>query len=90
MASLIRIKDAKRGNLLFFSNPPQVRGRHHMTIKVSADEGMSWPRKWHALIDERFSACSCLTTVDEDKIGLLYEGPSELYFVRIPIKDLIP
>ena len=89
MASLIRIEHKKHGNLLFFSNPPQPGGRHHMTIKVSDDEGMTWPEKWHTLIDERFTAYSCMTQIDDDYIGLLYEGPGELYFVRVPITELL-
>ena len=89
MASLIRVEHEERGDLLFFSNPPQGRGRHHMTIKVSDDEGATWPEKWHTLIDERFTAYSCMTLVGEDKVGLLYEGPGELYFVRVPIAELL-
>ena len=89
MASLIRVEHKKHGDLLFFANPPQRSGRHHMTIKVSDDEGMTWPEKWHTLIDERFTAYSCMTLVGEDHIGLFYEGPGEIYFVRVPIAELL-
>lgn len=88
-ASLLRIEHKKHGPLLFFANPPQARGRSNMTIKVSADEGMTWPEKWHTLVDERSTAYSCLTRVGEDHIGLLYEGPRELYFVRYSIEELM-
>jgi len=60
-----------------------------MTIKVSDDEGMSWPEKWHTLVDEGASMYSCMTLVGDDHIGLLYEVPGELNFVRLPIADLI-
>ena len=48
MASLIRI-----GDRLYFSNPNTTRGRYNTTIKVSEDEGMTWPEKWHTLYDAR-------------------------------------
>jgi sialidase-1 len=89
MASLIRVENENYGPLLFFSNPNQTRGRARMTIKVSNDEGLTWPEKWHALIDEETSMYSCMTLVGEDKIGLFYEGPGEIYFVRVPIDELM-
>ncbi len=89
MASLIRVESDKHGPLLFFSNPPQRSGRHHMSIKVSNDEGVSWPEKWHTLVDERTSAYSCMTRVDEGHVGLLYEAPGELYFVRYSMEELM-
>ncbi len=89
MASLIRVEQPKHGSVLFFSNPPQARGRHHMTIKASRDEGNTWPKRYHTLIDERFSAYSCMTRVGEDKVGLLYEGVRGLFFVRVPIAELL-
>ena len=89
MASLIRVEHAKHGDLLFFSNPAQTRGRQRMTIKVSDDEGMSWPENWHTLIDEGPSMYSCMTLVGDDHIGLFYEAPREIYFVRVPIAELV-
>ncbi len=88
-ASILRVEHKKHGPLLFFANPPQVRGRHHMTIKVSDDEGVTWPDKRHTLIDERTTAYSCLTRVDEEHIGLVYEAPREFYFVRYSIGELM-
>jgi sialidase-1 len=88
-ASILRIEHKNHGPLIFFANPPQTRGRSNMTIKVSNDEGMTWPEKWHTLVDERSTAYSCLTRVDEDHIGLIYEGPRELYFVRYSIEELM-
>jgi sialidase-1 len=89
MASLIRVESGKHGPLLFFSNPPQRSGRNHMTIKVSNDEGKTWPEKWHTLVDERSTAYSCMTAVGPDKIGLVYEAPGELYFIRHTIEELL-
>jgi sialidase-1 len=89
MASLIRVDTRKHGPLLIFSNPAQSRGRANMTIKISNDEGMTWPSKWHTLVDSRFAAYSCMTQVGDDKIGLLYERPGELHFVRYTIDQLM-
>lgn len=89
MASLIRVEHKTHGPLLFFSNPNQTRGRANMTIKASNDEGMTWPEKWHTLIDEGASMYSCMTLVGDDKIGLFYEGSGEIYFVRVPFSDLL-
>jgi len=89
MASLIRVETKAYGPLLFFSNPPQANGRRNMTIKVSDDEGLTWPEKWHTLVDERFTAYSCMTPVGENHTGLVYEAPGELYFVRYSIEELL-
>jgi sialidase-1 len=89
-ADLLRVVHPLHGPLLFFSNPNTTRGRHHFTIKVSNDEGMSWPEKWHTLYDERTGGgYSTLTQIDDQHIGLLYEGPGELYFLRFSINELL-
>ncbi|MCL4109428.1 UNVERIFIED_CONTAM: hypothetical protein GTU68_043656 [Idotea baltica] len=89
MASLIRVETKKHGPLLFFSNPNQSKGRARMSIKVSEDEGLTWPEKWHTLVDAGPSAYSCLSAIGDDKIGLLYETPGELVFVRYSIEELL-
>ena len=84
MASLIRIEDR-----LYFSNPNTTRGRYNTTIKVSEDEGMTWPEKWHTLYDARLgNGYSSLAPVGDEKIGVLYEGVTELYFIRFPLNEL--
>ena len=60
-----------------------------MTLKVSNDEGMTWPEKWHTLVDDRTTAYSCLTPIGDDHIGLIYEAPGELFFVRYLIDELL-
>ncbi len=89
-ADLLRVEHATHGPLLFFSNPDTTRGRRNFTIKVSNDEGKTWPEKWHTLYDHRpGSGYSTLTRIDADHIGVLYEGRGELYFLRFAIDDLI-
>ena len=90
MASLIRLQHANLGQLLLFSNPATTKGRFNMTLKASDDEGATWPKKWHTLYDSRPGAgYSCLTQIDKDYVGVLYEGVRELYFLRFPIEELI-
>ena len=89
-ADILRVVHPKHGPLLFFSNPNTTRRRSNFTIKVSDDEGMTWPEKWHTLYDERpGSGYSTLTQIGEDHIGVLYEGSGELYFLRFSIDELL-
>jgi sialidase-1 len=61
-----------------------------MTIKASLDLGQSWLHFNQLLIDERISyGYSCLTKIDNNTIGILYEGVRDLYFVKIPVSDII-
>jgi len=90
MASLLALDVPTVGRRLFFSNPATTKGRHTMTIKVSADEGLTWPEEWHTLYDRRKGlGYSCLAPVDDGHVGVLYEGLAELYFVRFPIAELV-
>jgi len=85
MASLLRI-----GDRLIFSNPNTQDGRYNMTIKVSEDDGMTWPEKWHTLYDSRsLNGYSCLAPIGEDKVGVLYEGRTEIFFLRFPLEELV-
>lgn len=84
MASLLRI-----GGQLYFSNPASRSGRYDMTIQISEDEGMTWPEKWHTLYDSRLlNGYSCLAPIGEDHIGVLYEGRTELFFLRFSLAEL--
>jgi len=59
------------GNLLLFCNPAVPKGRNHLTVRLSEDEGKTWP---HArLVCEGSSAYSSLASLPDGEIGLLYE-----------------
>ncbi len=92
MASFIKARvkvNGKMKEVLFFSNPNSSTDRKDLTIKVSLDLGEHWEDS-SLLIDERGSfGYSALTKIDDETLGLLYEGVRDLYFVRIPVKDLI-
>ena len=78
------------GDRLIFSNPNTRRGRYNMSIKISEDEGTTWPLQNHTLYDSRNgSGYSCLAPVGEDHVGVLYEGPAELYYLKFSLKELV-
>lgn len=93
-ASLIHVaaKDNSTGkDLLLFSNPNTTNKRHHITIKASLDGGKSWPSDQQLLLDEENGwGYSCLTMIDKDTIGILYESSvAEMTFQAIPLKDVV-
>ncbi|YCM44411.1 sialidase family protein [Verrucomicrobiaceae bacterium 227] len=84
MASLLRM-----GDRLIFSNPNTRSGRYDLAIKISEDDGMTWPEKWHTVYDARMgNGYSCLAPIGEDHVGVLYEGATELFFLRFPLDEL--
>jgi len=76
---------------LLFSNPDSLNGRNHITIKASPDNGETWPKQFRLLLDEHGSAgYSCMSMIDEDTVGILYEGSqSHMTFQRIPLSDIL-
>jgi sialidase-1 len=94
MASLHKHVYHKNGiekSVLLFSNPNTKTGRHHMTLKVSLDDGNTWPEKYWMLLDEGKSrGYSCITSIDENTIGILYEGSqSDLVFQKIKLNEIL-
>ncbi len=93
MASLINTKVKTNGStkdVLFFSNPNTASGRFNITIKASLDLGETWQPSNQLLIDSRNCyGYSSMTKIDENTIGILYEGTKDLYFVRVPVSEII-
>ena len=75
--------------MLLFSNPDSKSSRDHLTIKASFDEGITWPEQM--LLDELKSwGYSCITSVDEQHIGILYESSqADMVFQKIAISELL-
>lgn len=91
MASLLRVSAENRTARLFFSNPASTRARDMMTLKMSEDEGVTWPEKFHTLYDVRGGfGYSCLAPVDDGHLGVLYEGSGGLFFLRIAMPEHAP
>jgi sialidase-1 len=89
-ASLISTKLKIKGKLrdaLVFSNPNDAKDRKNITIKVSLDNGLSWPKDLQILVhtDESYGYSS-LVAIDQNTIGILYEGVKDLYFAKISYK----
>lgn len=76
-ASFIRYTLAKKAgkNRLLFANPADTV-RDRMTVRLSYDEGKTWPVA--RLLDEDFSEYSSLAVLRDGTIGLLYtRGPGK-------------
>ena len=92
MASLIAAEietDGTARQVLFFSNPDSKVSRTNMTIKASTDGGLTWPEEFHTELNEAGGyGYSCMTMTDENTVGIVYEGVKELYFQKVPVKDI--
>jgi len=77
--------------ILFFVNPDATDGRHHMTIKASMDGGLTWPLENQLLLDElRGNGYPSLTVIDEEHLGIVYEGSqADLVFEKIAIREIL-
>ncbi len=93
MASIIKARVSVKGKLqdvLFLSNASSQTARKDITIKASLDLGETWLPANELMLDERLSyGYSALTKIDDETIGILYEGEKDLYFMRIPVADII-
>lgn len=94
MASLLHVRaddNATGRDLLLFSNPDSPKRRHRITLKLSTDGGLTWPAAQQLLLDEGDSwGYSCLTMVDRETVGILYESSTaHLLFQAIPLADLL-
>lgn len=85
----VKVKGVMK-DVLFFSNVATTSGRYNMTVKASLDMGRTWLPANALLVDERpCFGYSSLTKIDENTIGLLYEGIRDLYFVKLPVSEVI-
>ena len=94
MASLIKV-EAKDNilakDLLLFSNPNTTKDRKNMTIKASFDGGLTWKESNQLLLDEDYGwGYSCLTMIDKETVGILYESSvAHMTFQALKLKDII-
>ena len=92
MASIIRHDYTKNGavkSLLIFCNPDSKIARNYISLKVSSDDGKTWEKKM--MFDEwKGRGYSCITSIDEETIGVLYESSqADLVFQAVKLKDLL-
>lgn len=90
-STLNYMKNNKVSSNILFSNPASTDKREKMTVKLSEDNGKTWP--YACLIYSGPSAYSDLVNLPDEKIGLLYEyGTNNPYekigFTIIPFAKL--
>ena len=86
MASLIShdLKDGRR--VLFFSIPNSKYKREKMTVRMSLDQGKTWPKS--ILLDQKGGAYSSLAMVDDRTLGILYESSvADMVFQKIKLSE---
>ena len=86
MASLIShdLKDGRR--VLFFSNPNSKYKREKMTVRMSLDQGKTWPKS--ILLDQKGGAYSSLAMVNDRNLGILYESSvADMVFQKIKLSE---
>lgn len=70
-------EDGKPG-ILLFSNPASPARRENLTVRLSLDEGKTWPQAW--TLHAGPSAYSCLAVLADGRVACLYEaGKSSPY-----------
>lgn len=94
MASLIAVKASNNvlgKDILLFSNPNSTEHRNMITIKASLDGGHTFPEEHQVLLDEDFGwGYSCLTMIDEETVGILYESSvAHMTFQAVKLTDII-
>lgn len=76
-ASFIRLTAEDMGDdrdRLLFANPASQHSRTRMTVRLSYDEGQTWPVS--RLVNPGSAAYCCLAALPDGRIGLLYERSS--------------
>ena len=68
---------------LLFSNPGSTASRKQLTIRISYDEGRTWPRS--RLLYAGSAAYSCLAALPGDDAGLIFERDNygKISFARL-------
>lgn len=94
MASLIKVNAADNvlgRDIVLFSNPNSTQHRHRITIKASLDGGHTFPEEYQIMLDEDFGwGYSCLTMIDRETVGILYESSvAHMVFQAVKLTDII-
>ena len=70
--NLIQYKFPGKKECLVFSNPASTTSRTQMTVRISYDNGKTWPLK--KPVHEGPTAYSCLTVLPNGNLGFFYEA----------------
>jgi sialidase-1 len=93
MASIHRhdyTENGEKKRVLLFVNPSSISKRDHITLKVSYDDGNTWPEDRWILLDEYSGrGYSCITSVNDSTIGILYESSqADLVFQQVKLEEI--
>lgn len=80
--------------IILFSNPANKTARENLTVRLSEDDGATWPRS--LVLQKQFAAYSCLVTLSPAEAGCLYEiggatrrqAYTRIVFTRFSLSDL--
>jgi len=84
-------ENGEQKQILVFANPHSQTARDHHTIRISFDDGRTWPKDYHLLLDEgRGAGYPSLSRVDDRHLALVYEGSqSQLVFEKFSLDELL-
>jgi sialidase-1 len=90
-AALFAVPDAAKDKPQWlFCHPAGPNGRRNLTVRLSADEGRTWPNSLQLRAGD--SQYSCLAQLPDGNIGCLYEswtdGNYRLYFTKFDVSRL--
>jgi sialidase-1 len=83
--------DGVKKSVLVFSNPNSKKNRDTITLKFSFDDGKTWPSQHWILLDEmQGKGYSCITSIDNDNIGILFEGSqAQMTFMQVNLRNIL-
>lgn len=84
------VKSGRKQSVLLFSNPDSKLHRNRLSIKISKDNGATWQDRC-ILLDEGYGyGYSCLTSLPDGSVGILYEGSkAQMTFQRIKPDEIL-
>jgi sialidase-1 len=86
--SLLNVKYRGK-HMLIFSNPASHANRQKLTLKVSFNNGRTWPKSFLAV--EGDAAYSDIVGTGKKKIGVIFEKGSDggIYFLSVPLREIV-
>lgn len=66
---------------ILFANPASATDRAHLTVRLSYDEGLTWPVSRQVF--DGPAGYSCLVPLPDNRVGLLYEAGDQRRYERI-------
>jgi len=88
-ASIRRVDGITIGGrpLIAFSNPTDTKERRRMPVRFSPDDGQTWP--WSVVVWEGPAAYSCLASLPDGTVLLLYERGNKHAYERITLARIV-